>query len=141
MGANYYLVTDEPENCSECGQTTGDYEKLHIGKSSAGWCFGLHVIEDLGLNSLDDWMPFLEEGEISSEYGDIVSCKSMLALIKDRSRNNSTKIPMGYSSWDEFHRLNHSIDGPCNLLRSAIDGSHCVGHGEGTWDLIASEFS
>ena len=40
MGTNYYLETDA---CDKCGRGDGP---LHIGNSSAGWCFALHVGED-----------------------------------------------------------------------------------------------
>lgn len=37
--------------------------------------------------------------------------------------------------------LSRAEIGPNNLLRSRVDGVNCIGHGEGTWDLIAGEFS
>jgi hypothetical protein len=45
-----------------------------------------------------------------------------------------------YKSEAEFHRANQSERGPNNLLRSKIDGVHCVGH-DGMCDLIAGDFS
>jgi hypothetical protein len=42
--------------------------------------------------------------------------------------------------FSSFHRDNESVEGPNGLLRAAIGGS-CIGHGEGTWDLITGEFS
>lgn len=38
MGTNYYLHSQDP--CEHCGRS---YPELHIGKSSAGWVFALHV--------------------------------------------------------------------------------------------------
>jgi len=40
-----------------------------------------------------------------------------------------------YTSEEKFHQLNLSERGPSGLLRHQIDGSFCVGHGNGTWDL------
>ena len=39
--------------------------------------------------------------------------------------------------WVQNH---HAIPGPNGLLRHRI-GEHCIGHGDGTWDLIRGEFS
>jgi len=50
MGTNYYLYPASP--CKACGRS---YEAKHIGKSSAGWCFLLHVIPEEGINDLEDW--------------------------------------------------------------------------------------
>ena len=57
MGTNYYWQESEP--CAACGR---GYEQVHVGKSSAGWCFSLHVSnhcvdrapEDQPAASLDD---------------------------------------------------------------------------------------
>ena len=51
MGTNYYLY-EGSEACPTCKRP---FEPLHIGKSSAGWCFSLHVIPEEGINTLDDW--------------------------------------------------------------------------------------
>jgi hypothetical protein len=40
MGTNYYLVNKETD------------ERLHIGKSSGGWCFALRVHHDRHIDSL-----------------------------------------------------------------------------------------
>ena len=144
MGTNYYLANEsEKPHCDTCTC----FARLHIGKSSAGWCFSLHVIPELGINSLDDWKRrFAEPGAvIYSEYDKPISIEDMLRNIEERNSGNEEKFngtttPFGYASWNEFHRDNHSQPGPRGLLRHNID-SHCVGHGDGTWDLIPGEFS
>jgi len=140
MGTNYYLHRNI---CAHCGR--GD-EPLHIGKSSSGWCFSLHVIPEGGINDLLDLeRRFAEPGAvIKDEYGEIVSADEMLKRIKDRKREPGpwATIPLGYDSWDEFHRRNYSEVGPNGLLRHRINShSRCLGHGPGTWDLIAGTFS
>ena len=42
MGTNYYFE-DSSEVCECCGRGA---ESLHIGKSSGGWCFSLHVMPE-----------------------------------------------------------------------------------------------
>jgi hypothetical protein len=139
MGTNYYLINESDK--PHCG-TCGCFARLHIGKSSAGWCFSLHVVPERGVNSLDDWRrKFAEPGKvIVSEYDKIVSAEEMLDCITNRNSLNSGAVPFGYGSWAEFHADNDSEPGPRGLLRHRI-GPHCAGHGEGTWDLVAGEFS
>ena len=44
MGTNYYLTYPE-ERCAHCGSVNPTRPDLHIGKSSAGWHFGLRGYE------------------------------------------------------------------------------------------------
>jgi hypothetical protein len=137
MGTNFYLHENE------CGHCHRSESPLHIGKSSMGWCFALHVIHDEGLTTLAAWqVRWGAGGTIRSEYGETIPVVDMLSTIMNRSGR-----PFEISSWPTYrdeadsHAQNHSQRGPNNLLRHRIDGRHCVGHGEGTWDYIAGEFS
>ena len=128
MSTNYFLHPRGPCEC--CGRP---FPRQHIGKSSVGWVFNLHV--DAEHTSLDDWVAAWSQPDavIVDEYGRPVTGDDMLAIITERS---------GSGRFDEaFHRHNHSVDGPNGLARSKVDGRHCVGYGDGTWDLIAGEFS
>jgi hypothetical protein len=138
MGTNYYLETKPP--CTECGR---GYERKHIGKSSGGWCFALHVEPDAGINDLDDWRRLWSEpgARIFDEYEREVTLGDMLLTITERvARNDFGAKPYSYPSWKTFHAQNHSQAGPNGLLRHQI-GPHCLAHGSGTWDLILGEFS
>lgn len=112
MGTNYYVKSNI---CEKCGKSD---EYLHIGKSSAGWCFSLKVYPDLDINSLYDWKKYLksENMVIEDEYGDIVSFDDLISAITDR-----------------FH--------PAGLLRYEIDKRFCIGHGNGTYDYMIGDFS
>lgn len=139
MGTNYYLYTKPA--CPTCGHAD---EPLHIGKSSAGWCFGLHIDPSNGVNDLDDWERlWMQPGAfIRSEYGDDISVTEMRLIIMTRTAPERwDKTPLGYHDWEHFHQQNHSELGPFGLLRHRIDGLHCIGRGAGTWDLLAGEFS
>lgn len=111
---------------------------MHIGKSSAGWCFALHVEPDRPgyPQSLDDWkVVWSTPGwSIRDEYDVPLTAAEMLAEIQDRSWPERERS-------DEFLRQNSAVIGPSGLLRNAFRAGRCVGHGEGTWDLIAGEFS
>lgn len=104
MGTNYYLHI-EPT-----------WEPLHIGKSSGGWCFSLHVMPEDGVNTLDDWRALWNSpyAHICNEYGEKVTVERMERVITHRTPE---------------------------CRRHDIDGRHCVAHGDGLWDYIAGEFS
>jgi hypothetical protein len=144
MGTNYYI---HKNCCPHCQR--GD-DRVHIGKSSAGWCFSLRVYDDI--KSLEDWkVEFAKEGVvIRDEYGDQVTSADMVSRITERASSrklgvNTDPYPEGligghYATWGDFYRANEAEPGPNNLLRHKI-GRFCVGHGEGTWDLFEREFS
>lgn len=136
MGTNYYLHEGPP--CPHCGAVKGECK--HIGKSSAGWCFSLHVEPSEGISDLADWRELWSQpgATIVDEYGETIEPAEMEEIIT--ARRWKYHDPVGYESWEEFHRLNGSEPGPNNLLRHRI-GSHCVKHGAGTWDCIPGEFS
>jgi len=144
MGTNYYLHEDVCEHCGRGGK------KTHIGKSSWGWCFSLHVQDEPWrdpedtIKSLEDWKWRLDRPKtvVRDEYGDTVSRDEMIEIITERT-GNVTK--------EYVEKYNESIRGlmfqtpvtfhPNGLMRHGVDGSHCVGNGEGPWDLCRGEFS
>ncbi len=141
MGTNFYL---HPlvNVCQHCGRGD-DAEPLHIGKSSAGWCFALCVHPDHGIHSLDDWrMRWAGDGVvIRDEYGTDVSPADMDRIITGRRWRNKVDSWVGYENEQAFHAENHSERGPNGLLRHRVDGRHCIAHGDGTWDVMRGEFS
>lgn len=144
MGTNYYL---EVNVCDHCKRPE---EKLHIGKSSFGWCFSLHVkkhVAEYGNipTNLDGWVKLWHEpnSRIVDEDGDVVSPEDMLKIITDRESyaTNGEFKWRGYDSEVTFHRMNRSERGPFGLLRHNVDYEHCIRHGEGTFDYIVGVFS
>jgi len=68
--------------------------------------------------------------------------EEIIDVITNRSWKYKQEYPNTfYRTEADFHRENHSEPGPNNLVRHKIDDVHCIGHGEGTWDLITGEFS
>lgn len=114
MGTNYYLH-DKPD-CECCGRS---FEPLHIGKSSGGWCFSLHVMPMDSIHTLEDWQALwnMPNSFIRNEYGEKVSKEDIERIITQRQWKG------------EFPR------------RHDLDGTHCIGHGPGTWDYITGAFS
>lgn len=131
MGTNYYLESTPPCEC--CKRA---YPALHIGKSSGGWCFSLHVDQSNNLNSLADWVALwsVPGAVILDEYGRTLTPDEMFNVITKR-KGWYPSGPDGFA-WS----ANHAELGPNGLVRHQI-GQYCIGHGEGTWDLIPGEFS
>jgi hypothetical protein len=118
MGTNYYMQIGE--------------ERYHIGKSSVGWCFSLHVDDrhpDLTAWALH-WNSDMDS-RIINEYGDALEPEEMEQIITERSFLRSPGV-FDYAK-------NRAVPGPHGLVRYAI-GEHCSAHGPGTWDLCPGEF-
>lgn len=141
MGTNYY-VEDKSEYCEHCGR---GMKKLHLGKSSASWCFALHVYPEKGINNWDDILKYIVGKEIKDEYGYTISLSKFIDIVTNRSWEFSRddydfSKDSHYNSLEHFLKLNHAELGPNNLLRHKI-GEYCIGHGEGTYDYIIGDFS
>ena len=114
MGINYYFYI-RPK-CPTCYRP---FEPMHMGKSSAGWCFSLHIYPDLGIKDLSDWVDFIGKydlGYIEDEYGNTRTLEYFLNIVRERE-------------WKGGPPMRHDVD------------RFCVGHGKGTWDLFEREFS
>ena len=132
MGTNYYLEESAP--CLTCGR---EYERRHIGKSSAGWCFSLHVYPDEGIRDMPDWERLWSRPgvRIFDEYGQTKTPEQMREVITQRAMNSTDAIGPSWLG------RNNAEAGPNNLARHRIMAGHCIGHGDGTWDLIVGDFS
>lgn len=136
MGTNYFLHS---QKCPHCGIERKD--KMHLGKSSAGWCFSLHVYPELELNNWDEMWEYIvfcveEEGyRIENEYGETVYLEEFCSVVLNRS----SQTPF---CWSWFHK-NHALPGPFGLARHPIDGEHCIGNAgpNAPIDYIVGEFS
>lgn len=124
MGTNYYLIKEQGEICKCCGRGESS-TRLHIGKSSVGWCFSVHVIPEDGIKNLDDWKLLFEQGKIEDEYGTSLSSVEMMKVITERSFPRKDKP------------LNLVMEGPNGLSRH----KYTYAHGEGTWDYCTGDFS
>jgi hypothetical protein len=120
MGTNYYMMYggDRMFLCPECNTFCGMPVRRHIGKSSAGWVFGLFV--DKRIPTLDLLTPILNHPNvlIFNEYHEFLTPEEMMNIIVNRQAFKDRE-----------------------LRRHDIDGRFCVGHGPGTWDLLQGEFS
>lgn len=118
MSNNYYYF--EKEQCECCGRP---FDPIHIGQSSHGWVFMLHIIPEKGINNLDDWLKLFdtEESVIKDEYDQKVSKELMIDIITKRepAKNSISK----------------------QLYRIPITKYFCVSKGGPTWDHVIGDFS
>jgi len=123
MGTNYYLHQKTKSRCPTCGHDPED-EPLHIGKSSFGWRFSLHVIPEKNIKDLYDWKRewSKEDVYIQNEYKEVISPEKMLSIITERGDGLYC------------HKGN-------DLAYHTVDGRHCIGWGDGPYDYIVGEFS
>ncbi len=131
MGTNYYWNSTGEAQCPHCGH---ERERLHIGKSSSGWCFSLRIHDYEGIKTLADWQAkWASGGTISDEYGRDVTIEEMVAIITKRHH------PGDPAKRDEYLRIQRhgATAGPNGLMRH---GPPAVA-GDGTWDLCDYDFS
>ncbi len=150
MSTNYYWSYGKKPD-----EIFGDWHHtldcLHIGKSSGGWCFALHVHPTLGLNNLKDWTRLIRSQDfcirskavIYDEYKRRIEPADMMKIITERTATLTHRKPDGRfgSGREAWKRDLSGEDGPQGLRRAIVDGIHCIGHGEGTWDYITGDFS
>jgi hypothetical protein len=136
MGTNYYWHPSGERICSHCKSET---DSLHIGKSSAGWCFSLrvHLDADPPIDSLEAWQERWKTGGIFNEYDEPVSVAEMLDIITNRSWDGPVSSPRKLAE-------SSARAGPNGLLRHCAQtrwGTMDVREGPGTYDLCNYEFS
>lgn len=158
MSTNFYLIYNElvDTECPCCGHIVQEKRKRHLGKSSGGWCYSLHVYPEEGLDTFDDMKNHVEDvcsdgGRIEDEYGnilthteewvDIVTIRKGKYSPEEIVKINNTLTGTAYRDSQHFLDKNHAIIGSNNLLRHKIDGRYCIGHGSGTWDYLVGDFS
>ena len=133
MGTNYYFHSDK--KCASCGR---EVEGVHIGKSSGGWCFSLHIMPEERISTWSDWLDMFanyKDSYIKDEYGSVVAKDEFICIVTERKWKSTRTMNV-----DELRR-NSAEPGPNGLLRHLVDGRHCVGHGEGTYDYCVGYFS
>lgn len=90
-----------------------DGQRHHIGKRSKGWAFALHVGEEVAGVQIRD----LDDWERVFAFPNV--------RVLDEYGD-----PADLAIRDQpFHR------------RQEIDGTYCIAHGAGSWDLVVGRFS
>lgn len=72
-------------------------QQIHVGKSSGGWAFNLHVLPDLGITDLEDWAELLKYGVLKDEYGARKDPENFIESIKQRCWHRAPSLFGGWS--------------------------------------------
>ena len=112
--------------------------RLHVGKSSFGWCFALATHE--GIQSLADWEKvWATPGvRIEDEYGEVISVEEMRNWITKRSW--SSPVNQTPEGWAEWLRQNHAVGGPNGLARHTYRARIPDEGPSATYDLCEGRF-
>ena len=124
MGTNYFARIN----------LGGPFHKIHIGKSSAGWCFALHVTDSIP--SLADWRRVWAQAfvTIEDEYGTPIDPDTMAEIIEDRS------FEWGRERDDAWYAENYATRGPNGLARQTYHATMPPNPND-TYTLISGDFS
>lgn len=135
MGTNYYAVDRPP--CPTCDRP---FERRHIGKSSAGWCFALHGYLEEEIHGLSDWLHVLTRPGtiIVNESDEQITLEALVETICGRHGEHTTAVSTLTPDWLQ---TNHATFGPYGLARVHPSTASFVSHGLGTWDCLEGEFS
>jgi hypothetical protein len=72
-------------------------QQIHVGKSSGGWAFSLHVLPNLGITDLEDWAELLNYGVLRDEYGACKGPENFIKSIKQRRWHRPPSLPGKWS--------------------------------------------
>lgn len=136
MGTNYYLF--RPATCRYC-LLPHEEAQLHIGKSSGGWVFSLHLTPEQP--SLAAWYAEIGEalsagGRIEDEYGRPVTLEKLRAEIEQRQPWGGLDL-----SKHNTQHYNHTRIAPCSLLYTAGYHGYDDPEGMNTYQGVWHEFS
>lgn len=103
MGTNFY---HEVELCDKCHNT----DRMHIGKSSAGWTFSFQALE--GIRSYADWLKVLDGGgRIVDEYGSVYSLEEFKKLVAAKRLPLSDGPPRNHAEEFSMSRMHKQYGG------------------------------
>lgn len=129
MAVNYYAVKGDWPSAGEFESLKMGYSgrpaMIHVGKSSGGWNFLLHVYPEQDIKTLSDWKALAER------------------LIADgwRFESEDRKEISADALWRVVERADYRDSDLMHMRRSKPSPNYCIGHGEGYYDYIIGDFS
>ena len=134
---NYYCETGRMfEVECDCGFRHMMPETLHIGKSSWGWTFSLHVIPEKGLECWRDWEEVLVGSRrIYNEEGEDVSLEELRETVLHRARKLSDEDKARME--ETARRYGYFLDRRTWLFR----GNESNKGEDGDYSMMEGEFS
>lgn len=137
MGRNFYWSDETQEERQE------EREKhwLHIGKSSAGWLFSMHVIPSEDIESWNDWQSVLQaSGKIFDDSHNVVTFEELRQIVEDRSAKHP--LEFDWSTKEELIAETITYNTKYNLLQTGPKAEHFTKtvFGEGPWKYCNYDF-
>ena len=129
MATNYYAVKGEWPSAGEFESIKLTYSgrpaMIHVGKSTGGWSFALHVYPDMNIHTLNDWKALADRliadgWHFEDEYKAEISPEAL---------------------WRVVERADYKESDLQHLRRSKPSPGYCLGQGEGYYDYITGNFS
>jgi hypothetical protein len=88
MGCNFYSVKTESYQCDKCS-AIHEGERYHIGKSSGGWAFTLHVSPSDNIYNYEDVMKIVDNSlYILDEYDRVITKEALIDTMLNRTWKN-----------------------------------------------------
>lgn len=111
MGINYYFTLH------------GSTQRLHIGKSSAGWVFLMKLHPELEIHTWNDWKQFLtQDGQITSDHDNaIVTVQDLTAQVECRQRKPFLLEDVPITMLRALVEKRAAYDKTCHLFRPVDD--------------------
>ena len=92
-----YLTDQDVFDGQDYSESWPYVQQIHVGKSSGGWAFNLHVLPDLGITDLADWAELLNYGVLKDEYGGLENPEDFITAIKNRAWQRPPNLPGRWS--------------------------------------------
>ena len=110
MGTNFDVRYNICEKC-------GNYDELHLGKSSVGWEFCFQGHDFLKINSVKLWKDFIDKnkGKIFDEYNRKLTWDEIMTWVENSKggKEHSTLNSIGFYRGKDIERYYKDPEGYC----------------------------
>jgi hypothetical protein len=123
MGMNYYFVEGE--------------KRLHIGKSSSGWYFLMHIYPHIP--NWDAWQNYIiqhRKGRIVCESGNECSLDQLTEQVEERKGDDADILTL--TLMDQMEKEQIEMDPQTHLFRT--HSNIYTQKREGTWEYVNYDF-
>lgn len=138
MGTNYY---------AEFGNRIYPYKanRIHIGKSSSGWAFALHLDLTKGLGTFLEWRNFYSQPQIiiRTDAGETIHPKEMTQIITARDYRNYKMDPEMLGPLKAWYDVEHGLlRAVCGKSTNLMGDPVCIASDpQVTFDVFVGDFS
>jgi hypothetical protein len=88
-----YLTNQDVFGGTEYSSNWPYVQQIRVGNSACGWAFNLHVLPDLGITDLEDWIVLMEYGSLEDEYSRLHNTEEFIEDIQQRACDRKQHKP------------------------------------------------